>query len=454
MPLTLQRRHTTKCPDRDKGLNFLKCRGGCPFRISGTDDKGRVRETLKIRDYARAMRKYNAFVDERAGITPQEATRKKVADAIDAYMAQKSRSSEETRRKYRRILNYLQTFLTDRGIHNVCDVRAEMLDEFRLWRNKDGWTWVKESEILKAFFAFCLEREWAARNPARGLVVDIPEEANDVTPYNEDEIVKILRACNEIGRGSYERLRARAMVLVMRFAGLRLSDVVTLSRDHIQGRHLVKKTVKNRKVVNIKLPETVLQALDMVPHPKGAAKDCKLFFASGNASVRSLVKGAWRTLSRVFERAGVERAHPHKFRHTLASELLGKGESIEIVSHILGDTPATIRRHYAKTTPEYQSRLDEAIGKIHGVSTKLTHEDFSAVSVEMKQVGVVARDGIGLTPHTDSTELTDSTFDVEGLNSPDRQSLTQNWHKSERSPVLRSSLENKKPRGGRGSCED
>lgn len=68
--------------------------------------------------------------------------------------------------------------------------------------------------------------------------------------------------------------------------------------------------------------------------------------------------------------------------------------------------------------------------------------------------GVVARDGIGLTPHADSTELTDSTFDVEGLNSPNRQSLTQNWHKSERSPLLRPSLENKKPRGGRGSSEE
>ena len=60
-------------------------------------------------------------------------------------------------------------------------------------------------------------------------------EANDVVPYTHDEIVKIIAACDEIGRTSYERRRARAMMLLMRYAGLRISDVVTLSREHIQG---------------------------------------------------------------------------------------------------------------------------------------------------------------------------------------------------------------------------
>jgi hypothetical protein len=46
------------------------------------------------------------------------------------------------------------------------------------------------------------------------------------------EIVKIIAACDQIGRSSYERRRARAMTLLMRYAGLRISDVVTLARAH------------------------------------------------------------------------------------------------------------------------------------------------------------------------------------------------------------------------------
>ena len=50
------------------------------------------------------------------------------------------------------------------------------------------------------------------------------------------------------------------------------------------------------------------------------------------AGLRSLVKGAWRTMAAVFKQAGVKQAHPHRFRHTLASELLGKGGKLEVVA--------------------------------------------------------------------------------------------------------------------------
>jgi integrase len=151
----------------------------------------------------------------------------------------------------------------------------------------------------------------------------------------------------------------------MRFAGLRISDVVTLSRDHIKGTRLEKRAVKNHRFLRVELPEAVLNALDVLPRPKAAAQDCRLFFSSSNASLRSLVKGAARTMAAVFKLSGVERAHCHRFRHTLASELLGKGGTLEVVAAILGDSPATIRRYYAKWTPEYQSRQDALIRQIH-----------------------------------------------------------------------------------------
>ena len=139
------------------------------------------------------------------------------------------------------------------------------------------------------------------------------------------EIVRIIAACDQIGRAPYERLRSRAMVLLMRYAGLRVSDVVTLSRDHIKGIHLEKRAVKNHRMIRVELHQDVVKALELLPHPKAAARDSRLFFSGGNASLRSLVKGAQRLLAAVFKRAKVDGGHPHRFRHTLASELLGKG---------------------------------------------------------------------------------------------------------------------------------
>src|SRR4030095_9500624 len=55
--LTIQRRHSEKCPDRKKGLNYLRCRGRCPLRISGTVNERRIRESLKTPDLQRAARR-------------------------------------------------------------------------------------------------------------------------------------------------------------------------------------------------------------------------------------------------------------------------------------------------------------------------------------------------------------------------------------------------------------
>jgi integrase len=188
---------------------------------------------------------------------------------------------------------------------------------------------------------------------------------NEVVPYTRNEIVKIIAACDEFGRTSYERRRAHAMVLLMRYAGLRISDVVTLTRDHIKHNRLEKRAVKNNKWIRLELPSAVLDAIDRLPAPKAAPKGNKRIFFSDATGLRTLVKAAWRTMSAVFKRSGVENAHPHRFRHTLASELLGKGGSIEKVAGILGDNPATISRYYAKWTPEFQSGQDALIRKIH-----------------------------------------------------------------------------------------
>jgi site-specific recombinase XerD len=370
--LTLQRRHSKKCPDRKKGPNYLKCRGGCPLRVCGMAGGKRIRESLKTRDLQRAARRM-VELEERGESKP----RKSITDAIAAFNAQHADRASGTQRKYKRILGFLNGYCESKDTKYIDKVNVEMLDGYALWRNKTNWTWVKEVEILRQFFTFCIDREWTTKNPAKFLKRPRLLEANDIVPFTGEEIINIITACDQIGRSSYERLRARAMVLLMRYAGLRISDVVTLSKDHIQGQHLVKRAVKNHRMIRVELHPDVLKALAVLPHPKAAALDCRLYFSGGNASIRSLVKGAERTLAAVFKRSKVERAHPHRFRHSLASEILGKGGTIEDAANILGDSPATIRRHYAKWTAEYQARQDLVIRMVHGTNLAQAEEQVS-----------------------------------------------------------------------------
>jgi len=142
-------------------------------------------------------------------------------------------------------------------------------------------------------------------------------------------------------------------------------NYLEVSSKRHSGNRLEKRTVKNKKMIRVELDASVIRALEALPHPKAAAADSRLYFSSENASLRSLVKGAQRTMAAVFKLSKVKGAHCHRFRHSLASELLGKGVGIEEIARILGDTDATVRRHYAKWTPELQSRQDAAIRKIH-----------------------------------------------------------------------------------------
>jgi site-specific recombinase XerD len=371
--LTLQRRPSKKCRKNTKkstAPNRRKCR--CPVWACGMVDGRRVRISLKTRDLQRAARRLIEIQDRVSG-----RPRKAIPEAVVAFHAHHDGNQCETKRKYKRILSYLADFCTKESVHYVDSVNVEMMDRYARWRGKGGWAWIKEIELLRQFFEFCRDREWTTKNPARSLKRPIMIEVNDVVPYTQNDIVKIITACDQIGRSSYERRRARAAVLMMRYAGLRISDVGTASRDHIRGNRLEKRAVKNHRMIRVELPTVVLTALDLLPHPKAAAQDNRRFFSKDDAILRSVVKGLWRTLSAVFKRSGVKKVHPHRFRHTLASELLGKGATYEEVAAILGDSPATIRRYYAKWTEEYQSRQDTLIRKIHGTNLAQAEEQVS-----------------------------------------------------------------------------
>jgi integrase len=298
-----------------------------------------MRVSLKTRDLQRAARKLTEIEDRMSG-----KPRKKIVDAVASFRTQHEGNADEPKRRYKRILRLFTEFCSREAFTYVDQMNLEAMDRYAASRNSIK-SWTKDVELLRQFFEFCRDRDWINRNPAKRLKLPRVREANDVIPYTHEEIVKIIAACDEFGKYSYERRRARAMTLLMRYAGLRISDVVTLAREHIQGQYLVKRAVKNNKLVRVELPSLVLEALEVLPLPEAAAKDNQRYFASDTTGLRSLVKGAWRTMDAVFKRAGVAGAHPHRFRHTLASELLAKDGSIGKVAAILGDSPGTIRRY-------------------------------------------------------------------------------------------------------------
>jgi len=159
------------------------------------------------------------------------------------------------------------------------------------------------------------------------------------------------------------------MILTLRYTALRIGDVALLARDRVSkdgGRwRIFLRTEKSDKPVFLPIPAELKAAFDLVPLPRGCGENSRWFFWNGVSSERAMKGIAERSLAAVFRASMVPHAHAHRFRHTLATELLGNGASFEEVADILGNSPEIVRKHYAKWSPARQSRIDDLMARVH-----------------------------------------------------------------------------------------
>jgi len=73
-------------------------------------------------------------------------------------------------------------------------------------------------------------------------------------------------------------------------------------------------------------------------------------------------------MAAVFKASGVPGAHAHRFRHTLATEVLEPGGTLEQAADILGDSETIVRKHYAKWSAGRQASITTLLGRLWGRS--------------------------------------------------------------------------------------
>jgi integrase len=156
------------------------------------------------------------------------------------------------------------------------------------------------------------------------------------------------------------------MVLLMRHTGLRIGDVITLARERVRDGSIELHTAKTSGLIRLPLPLVVLEALREVPIPRGATTGCPYYFWNGSTSRRQVVTMAHKTLSAVFARANVPDARSHRFRHTLATDILAKGGTMQDVADILGISAGIAERHYAKWSLAREERIRLLMQAVHG----------------------------------------------------------------------------------------
>lgn len=357
------RRHSSDCKYSGKGQNYTKC--SCPIWCYGRLPTGRpIRTTLKTRDWSRALRQIHQMESDPEGARPATT----ISEAVKSYLkdCEARKLAPSTIISYQNVLHPFQNFCESKA---VIELEALTLKEFRSFREsreRSASTQRKEIEHLRGFCAFCIEHEWIKKNFAKSLKP--PKEADPVTlPFEPDEVKALLKACDQIENANREsatraRLRNKALLLLLLYSGMRISDCIKLRRDRLRpDGKLFMRTMKTGHDLYLKLHSDCISALKALP-----LESKEYFFWSGNGKLSSAVGSARRSVECIKRLSGVSNTHPHRFRDTFAVELLYNGTDIRDVQHLLGHASIkTTEKYYAHFTPRFQQRLDEATEKLN-----------------------------------------------------------------------------------------
>jgi len=358
--LTTYRRHLKKCEhsgrhaekDDGKGRSYRRCQ--CPIWVDGFLDGIEIRFSLKLRDWQKAQDKVREWEAENRIV--EESAPKTVAQACDGFLedARARNLQDATLEKYRLLFRRLQAFAGDQGITLLRQFDLEMWRKFRASWTLDNLAALKTLERLRAFSRFAAESDWMAENYVKKL--KNPKITSPPTlPFSAEQVSEVLGACADYP-DKLNRVRLRAMILLLRYSGLRIRDAVTLPRNRIQGDKLFLYTAKTGTPVFCPLPQAAVQALEAIPTVG------QHFFWTGESKPKSAVGDWQRSLRRLFKLAGVPDGHAHRFRDTFAVELLLRGVPIERVSMLLGHKSASVtEKHYAPWIHARQQQLEQDV---------------------------------------------------------------------------------------------
>jgi site-specific recombinase XerD len=371
------RRHSRTCPHKAEGRAWERC--GCaywadprpigPLQSLGTKDRATAEKMA--RDMELSGAKFHSSKQETdAGPITIEDAKKEFLDNLSFLGL-----ATETVRKHKTLLNQCESFAKDTNerIHYVREFDSAACARFaKTWqhgRDKDG-VQVKQKEgarargkkleRLRQFFKFCVSRKWIEDNPTTGMKGPIVKQ-KQTPPFTPNEMTKILaeadkRIIEARTDARSNAARAKALILFLRFSGLRIGDAVGCQIEWVKDGRVRLITRKTDVHVDVELPPHVTRALSTI-RPKSDL----YFFWTGNGAIETAVKDWQGRLLEIFTGAGINGGHPHRFRDTFAVAMLERGESLQAVADALGNTLAVTQHHYNAWSKTRQSKLDEAV---------------------------------------------------------------------------------------------
>jgi integrase len=278
--------------------------------------------------------------------------------------------ADSTWERYQQTLRSFRSFLEECGIGDLPSMNRAFIEKFKVWRlakiqekkfARGGRGLALDVAILHRVFGVALECEMIQRNPVRldGRPGDDAERG--AQPFTGDQLIRLRQAAGQ-------ELLA---YLLLRWTGFRGSDAVRLTWEEIdwQGHEINRLTQKRKKRVVLPIPQELFFALETEYERRKPEFGDRVLRnpATGTAMTRPRL---YQRMLAVGRRAGIPDAHPHRYRDSFAVDMLVRGASPYDVAKLLGDTVATIEKHYAPFVKELRDRARRIMENDEGIEKR------------------------------------------------------------------------------------
>ncbi len=297
-------------------------------------------------------------------------------DQIDAFleMMQAERgASTNTVAAYRRDMNMLDKYLTERQV-DLLEVSEKELQNFLIFLSDSGdsaRTQARRLSCIHEFYRFAYSENWIKNNPADYL--QGPKLPHSLPKYlSEDEVLRMIQCAAQNNKRLYVLLE------VLYASGMRVSELVGLPLGaFVVGEKHLQVIGKGSKERIVPLNDHAISALNewLVIRENDILKNrkSKWLFPSSSRLGHLTRDTFFKELKKLAQQVGInpDKVSPHVFRHSFASHLVAHDADLRSVQQMLGHAEIATTEIYTHVLPD---RLKKIVENSHPLSYNVPRE--------------------------------------------------------------------------------
>jgi site-specific recombinase XerD len=288
----------------------------------------------------------------RAAAPQVTATIQRYLQRLGAFLAPASVDAAENA-----LRQFARWMITDAGLEAIAAVRRDDIEDYKVWLatqpRAGGGTIAMETHrqrmrTVRAFFERIIEWDWPDAPPRNPVIAgDIPEKPEPLPKFLDDRDAARLMAAARASADPRDRLvielLARTGMRAGELAGLEADAVVQIGAAHWLRIPLGK--LRNDRYVPLHPELTGLLAAWTAASLEHIRRHKRLVTDHRGPLDRYIIG---RVVSRVGRAAGVPGVHPHRLRHTLATQAINRGMRLEAIAALLGHRKMEMTLIYAR----------------------------------------------------------------------------------------------------------